>query len=80
MVIAAVIGICIILAILAFVLPRMSWWPQKGVDKTLGAGQSAASKLPGTAGDLAEKPFSSSRKATNRSAQKGREGRSNLPV
>ena len=80
MVIAAVIGICVILLILAFVLPRMSWWPQKGVDRTLGAGQSAASNLPGKAGELAEKPFESSRKAANRSAEKGREGRANTPV
>jgi hypothetical protein len=80
MVIAAVIGICIVLLILAFVLPRMSWWPQKGVDKTLGAAQNAAGSLPGKAGDVAEKPFATSRKAANRSAQKGREGRSKLPT
>ncbi len=80
MLIAAVIGICIILLILAFLLPRMSWWPQKGVDKTLGTAQNAAGSLPGKAGDLAEKPFESSRKAANRSAQKGREGRAKLPT
>jgi hypothetical protein len=78
--IAAIIGVCIILLILAFLLPRASWWPQKGVDRTLGAGQDAASKLPGKAGELAEKPFESSRKAANKSAQKGREGRSNMPT
>ena len=39
MTIAVIIAVCIILAILAFLLPRASWWPQKGVDKTLGAGQ-----------------------------------------
>ena len=39
MTIVIVIGICIVLAILAFLLPRASWWPQKGVDKTFGAGQ-----------------------------------------
>ncbi len=59
-------------------MPRASWWPLKGVDKTLGAGQDAASSLPGKAGELAQKPFESSRKATNRSAQKGREGRAKL--
>jgi hypothetical protein len=57
----------------------MSWWPQRGVDKTLGAGQEAASSLPGKAGELAQKPFASSRKAANKSAAKGREGRSKLP-
>ena len=80
MIIAAVIGICIVLLVLAFLLPRMSRWPQKGVDKTLGAGQDAASNLPGKAGDLAQKPFETSRKAANRSAQKGREGRSKMPT
>ena len=80
MLIAAIIGVCIILVILAFLLPRASWWPQKGVDKTLGAGQDAASKLPGKAGEYAEKPFATSRKAANKSAQKGREGRANMPT
>ena len=80
MTIAIVVGVCIILAILAFLLPRSSWWPQKGVDKTFGAGQDAAGKLPGKAGDLAEKPFETSRKAANTSAQKGREGRGKLPT
>jgi hypothetical protein len=80
MTIAIVVGICIILAILAFLLPRASWWPQKGVDKTFGAGQDAAAKLPGKAGELAQKPFESSRNAANRSAQKGREGRGKMPT
>jgi hypothetical protein len=76
----AIVAVCIVLAVLAFLLPRASWWPQKGVDKTLGAAQEGASKLPGKAGDLAEKPFETSRKAANKSAAKGREGRSNLPA
>ena len=80
MTIAVIVGICIILAILAFLLPRASWWPQKGVDKTLGAGQDAAGNLPGKAGELAQKPFESSRKAASRSAEKGREGRSKMPT
>jgi Family of unknown function (DUF6411) len=78
--IAVIIGVCIVLLVLAFLLPRASWWPQKGVDRTLGAGQDAASKLPGKAGDLAQKPFESSRNAANKSAQKGREGRGKLPT
>ena len=80
MTVVVIVGVCIILLVLAFLLPRASWWPQKGVDKTLGAGQNAASKLPGKAGELAEKPFETSRKAANKSAEKGREGRSNLPT
>ena len=80
MTVLAIIAVCIVLAVLAFLLPRASWWPQKGVDKTLGTAQDAAGKLPGKAGELAEKPFETSRKAANKSAAKGREGRSNLPM
>lgn len=78
MIIAAIVVVCIVLAILAFLLPRASWWPQRGVSKLLGGGGRAAGKLPGKAGELAEKPFDASQKATNRSAAKGREGRSKL--
>jgi hypothetical protein len=78
--IVVIIGVCIVLLVLAFLLPRASWWPQRGVDRTLGAGQRTAGKLPGKAGELAEKPFETSRKAANKSAQKGREGRSQMPT
>jgi len=77
--IAIIIVVCIVLAILAFLLPRLSRHPQRGVDKTLGAGQSAASSAPGKLGHWLQKPFRSSRKATNKSAGKGREARSKLP-
>jgi hypothetical protein len=80
MTIAIIVGVCVILLVLAFLLPRASWWPQKGVDRTLGGGQRAASRLPGKAGELAQKPFSSSRRAADKSAAKGREGRSKLPT
>ena len=80
MTIVVIVGVCIVLLVLAFLLPRMSWWPQKGVDKSLSTGQRAAGKLPGKAGDLAEKPFETSRKAANKSAAKGREGRSKMPT
>jgi hypothetical protein len=80
MTIAVIIGVCVILAVLGFLLPRMSWWPQRGVDKTLGAGEDAASGLPGKAGELAQKPFDASRKAADKSAAKGREGRSKMPT
>ena len=79
MTILVIVAVCIVLAVLAFLLPRMSWWPQRGVDRTLGAGENVAGKAPGKAGDLLQKPFETSRKAANRSAEKGREGRSKLP-
>jgi len=80
MTIAIIIGVCIILAILAFLLPRLSRHPQRGVDSTLGAGESVAGSAPGKLGEWLKKPFQHSRKATNKSAQKGREGRSKTPV
>lgn len=80
MTIAIIAVVCVVLLVLAFLLPRMSWWPQKGVDRSLGAGQQTAGKLPGKAGELAQKPFRSSRKAANKSAGKGREGRSKMPT
>jgi len=80
MTIAVIVAVCIILLILAFVLPRLSRGPQRGVDKTLGVGQSAGGKAPGFLGRLLQKPFSSSRKATNKSAETGRRGRGKLPL
>ena len=80
MTIIAIAVICVILLVLAFLLPRLSHGPQRGVDKTLGKGQQAGSKAPGFLGRLFQKPFSSSRKATNKSAAKGREGRSKMPT
>ena len=80
MIIGGIIAICIVLAILAFLLPRLSHGPQKGVDRTLGAGQRGAGSAPGKLGQWLQKPFSSSRRATNKSATKGREGRSKLPL
>ena len=80
MTILVVVGICIVLAVLAFLLPRLSRHAQSGVDSTFGAGQSAASKAPGKAGEWLQKPFRSSRKAANKSASKGREGRAKTPV
>lgn len=80
MLIAGIIVVCVILLVLAFLLPRLSQGPQKGVDKTLGLGQKGASTAPGKLGQWLQKPFSSSRKATNKSASKGREGRGKLPL
>lgn len=79
MTVAIIIGVCVVLLILAFLLPRLSRYPQRGVDSTLGTGQRAAGKAPGKLGQWMQKPFSSSRKATNKSAATGRKGRSKLP-
>jgi hypothetical protein len=75
-----IIAVCVLLLVLAFLAPRLSRHPQRGVDKTLGVGQSAGGSLPGFLGRWAQKPFSSSRKATNKSASAGRKGRGKMPV
>jgi Family of unknown function (DUF6411) len=79
MLIAGIIAVCIVLAVLAFLLPRLSSHPQRGVDKTLGTGQRGAGKAPGKLGQWLQKPFQSSRKATNKSAAAGRRGRGKMP-
>jgi Family of unknown function (DUF6411) len=79
MLIAAIVVICIVLAVLAFLLPRLSRGPQRGVDKSLGAGQHGAAHAPGKLGTWLQKPFQTSRKATNRSAAAGRRGRGKMP-
>jgi hypothetical protein len=78
MTIAIIVGVCVLLAVLAFLVPRLSRGPQRGVDRTLGAGQRAGSKAPGPLGRLLAKPFGSSRRATNRSASAGRGARRKL--
>jgi hypothetical protein len=80
MTIAIIVGVCVILLILGFLLPRLSIWPQRGVDRTLGAGQQAGGKAPGFLGRLFSKGFGTSRTATNRSASEGRRGRGKLPL
>jgi uncharacterized protein DUF6411 len=80
MLIAGIIAICIVLLVLAFLLPRLSRHPQHGVDKVLGTGQKGAGSAPGKLGHWLQKPFQTSRKATNKSAEAGREGRGKMPL
>jgi hypothetical protein len=80
MTIGIIVAVCIILLILAFLLPRLSRHPQRGVDRTLGVGQSAGGKAPGPIGKLFSKSFGTSRKATNKSASTGRKARGKMPL
>ena len=80
MLIAIVAVICVILLVLAFLVPRLSHGPQRGADKTMAAGQRGAGKAPGFLGRWFQKPFSSGRKAQNKSASAGRKGRDKLPM
>jgi Family of unknown function (DUF6411) len=78
MLIAVVIAICIVLAILAFLAPRLSRYPERGVERTYGAGGRAAGKAPGRLGRWLRKPFDSANGATSKSARAGRRGRAKL--
>lgn len=80
MTILAIVAVCIVLLVLGFLLPRLSIWPQRGVDRTLGAGQRTGGKAPGPLGKLFSKSFGTSRKATNKSAASGRRARGKLPL
>ena len=79
MLIAAIVGVCVVLLVLAFVFPRLSRHPERGVSKTLGVGQRTGGLLPGFLGRWAQKSFGKSREATSRSASAGRRGRGKLP-
>jgi hypothetical protein len=80
MTIGIIIAVCIILLLLAFLLPRLSRHPQRGVDRTLGVGQRTGGKAPGPVGRLFSKSFGMSRRATNKSAETGRKGRGKMPL
>ncbi len=80
MLILGVVAACVVLFILALLAPRLSRGPQKGVGRTLGVGARAGGKAPGVVGRFLAKSFSTSRKATNKSAEAGRKTRGKLPV
>jgi Family of unknown function (DUF6411) len=79
MVIGAVIGICVLLAILGFLVPRMSDHARRGSDKGFSLGQRAGGKAPGPIGRLLSKSFGSSRKAADKSHDAGQKARSKAP-
>lgn len=80
MTIVIIVGVCIVLLVLAFLLPRLSSGPQRGVDRTLGVGQRTGGRAPGILGRFFSKSFGTSRKATNKSASTGRRARGKLPL
>ena len=79
MIIGAVIGFCILILILAFLVPRLSRYPERGGQKVINTGGRGAGKAPGKAGRWARKPFDTSNKAISKSGRAGREGRSKMP-
>lgn len=79
MVVVGVIALCVVLALLAFLVPRLSRHPQNGAQRTMGVGSRAGSKAPGRLGKLFSKPFRSSSRALGRSGSAGRRARGRMP-
>ena len=80
MLIAGVIAFCLVLLVVAFLAPRLSRHFQRAGEKPLQLGQRTGGKAPGKLGEWLQKPFSKSRKAVQKSGEKGREGRAKTPL
>lgn len=72
MIIGGIVAICIVLFLLALLVPRLSRKPQRAVDRSLGLGAQAAGHAPGPLGRWLAKPFTASRRAADKSAAAGR--------
>ncbi len=72
MLIAGVVAICVVLFLLALLLPKFSRRPQRVVDRSFGAGARTASHAPGPLGRWLPKPFRTSQRAADKSAAAGR--------
>jgi hypothetical protein len=79
MTIAAIIVFCVLLLILAFLLPRLSHGPERAGSRAAGAPTKATGKAPGRLGEWLSKPFRSSQKAIHKSGSTGRKGRGKMP-
>lgn len=80
MVIAVVVGLVIVLAILGFLLPKLSKHPERATQKTANAGGNVAGKMPGFLGRWGRKPFNSTSKWAGKGASAGRKGRGKTGV
>jgi hypothetical protein len=79
MTIVLIAAFCVVLLILAFLLPRLSRGPERGGSKLAGAPTKATSKAPGKLGHWLSKPFHSGQKAIHKSGSAGRKGRGKMP-
>lgn len=79
MVIGVVVAICILLAILGFLVPRLSNHARRGSDKGFSMGQRAGSKAPGPIGRLLSKSFGKSQQAADKSHSAGKGARDKMP-
>ncbi|HET7121516.1 MAG TPA: DUF6411 family protein [Solirubrobacterales bacterium] len=78
MLIAVVIGICVLLA-LGFLVPSLSNHARRGSDKGFSIGQRTGSKAPGPIGRLLSKSFGKSQQAADKSHSAGKTARDKLP-
>jgi hypothetical protein len=79
MTVALVIAGCVVLLVLAFLLPRLSRHPQRGANRALHTGGRLVGAVPGRLGHWLGKPFRTSSRMLNRSAGAGRRGRRQSP-
>jgi hypothetical protein len=79
MTIAAVAAFCVLLLILAFLVPRLSRGPERGGSRVAGAPTKVTGKAPGKLGNWLSKPFRNSQKAIHKSGSTGRKGRGKMP-
>lgn len=79
MVIGVVVGICILLLILGFLVPRLSDHARRGSDKGFSAGQRVGGKAPGPIGRLLSKSFGKSQRAADKSHSAGKSARQKMP-
>ncbi|MEU1691253.1 DUF6411 family protein [Streptomyces hirsutus] len=77
--VVAVVAVCAVLAVPAFLVPGLSRRPERGTRRTLGAGARAGGKAPGILGRLFSKPFHTGSRAMSRSGSAGRRSRGRMP-
>jgi VIT1/CCC1 family predicted Fe2+/Mn2+ transporter len=77
--IAAVILVCIVLAILGFLVPRLSDHARRGADKGFSKGAMAGSMAPGPIGRLLGKSFGTAQRAADKSNFAGKRARFKSP-
>jgi hypothetical protein len=77
-IVVGIVALCVLLAVLAFLLPRLSRRPERGAQRSLDLGSRTAGKAPGPLGRALSKPFRSSSLAVSRSGAAGRRARRRL--
>jgi Family of unknown function (DUF6411) len=79
MTIAIIAIFCVLLLILAFLVPRLSHGPERHGSRAAGAPTKVTGKAPGKFGQWLSKPFRSGQKAIHKSGSTGRKGRGKMP-